>query len=289
MNPPPLPPRKPVDGSTDPSSTYAQLAPPLPLLCPPPLPPRASINAERPLMAQEIVDRSTDIQSNDVVNVYTIPSTTTLPSQAETAEQRPTQPEHRRTEPTPHQEPSRTPFSSTSEASVGTLPSRSAVKGSASIAQAEEVSHLEVSPLLVETMKEGRVEQNDGSIPLSATQDFRLNSAPSTPSRKLEGSNSEHHLRTRPSVEPQDPYIPLPVPPLPLILLLSIPMFLAYLRINFILLCGSFVGTWYIWADWKRKMIRRGEFGPEVDREKVKGLKPTWQGERHKEESVEWM
>jgi hypothetical protein len=282
MNPPALPSRKPVEGSTE-------LAPPLPLLHPPPLPPRASTSREKLSMEQRTVDYPTSTHIQNVPIIQAIPSTITQASQVEAVERRQTQPEQE-AHGTSAIEPYSTPFSSTSESSTGTSSSKSAAKGSPlQPVQQEEALHVELPSLPVDTGKIGRLEQKDGPIPLSATRDLISNTAPLLPSRKLGGTRSEHHPRTRPPVEPQDPYIPLPVPPLPLLLLLSIPLFLAYLRINLILLCGSFVGTWYIWADWKRKMIKRGEYGPEVDREKVKGLRTSWQGERHKEESVEWM
>jgi Ca2+-dependent lipid-binding protein len=79
------------------------------------------------------------------------------------------------------------------------------------------------------------------------------------------------------------------MPSLPVVLLLAIPITLAYLRVSFVTLLLGLLFSWYIWAEWKRKKTKRTDFGPEVDRAKAKGLNAKWEHEHYNEESVFWM
>lgn len=126
-------------------------------------------------------------------------------------------------------------------------------------------------------------------IPLSATTQMSSRPPPPPlPVRRPDDKFAKFH--TPPEVtDNQDPHIPLPLPSLPVVLLLTIPVTLAYFQIDLIGLILASLGSWYIWAEWKRKKLKRTEYGPEVDRDKVKGLKPRWQNERYKDESVNWM
>lgn len=136
-----------------------------------------------------------------------------------------------------------------------------------------------------------------GAIPLSATQHQDFLPSPSQPSRMEKRGTQQatvsggdatcveaHHAALE-----RQPYTPLPIPPAPLVLLMSFPVLLAYLRVNLTLFIIGSIVTWYAWANWKQRQARRYDFGPEWDQAKCKGVKPKWIQESYKGETVKWM
>ena len=127
------------------------------------------------------------------------------------------------------------------------------------------------------------------AIPLSATTQGRSAPPPIPAQVAANRASAKGPFTPAPLAPNQDPHIPLPMPSLPVVLLLPIPITLAYLRVSFLGMLLGLLVSWYIWAEWKRKKIKRTDFGPEVDRDRVKGLNPRWEHERYNEESVGWM
>ncbi|KAG7562247.1 hypothetical protein FFLO_02333 [Filobasidium floriforme] len=127
------------------------------------------------------------------------------------------------------------------------------------------------------------------AIPLSASTQNRSLPTPVPAQIAAKRAASKGPFTHAPLDPNQDPHIPLPMPSLPVVLLLAIPITLAYLRVSFVTLLLGLLFSWYIWAEWKRKKTKRTDFGPEVDRAKTKGLNAKWEHEHYNEESVFWM
>lgn len=145
------------------------------------------------------------------------------------------------------------------------------------------------TPASRRTQASAPVTPKSSAIPLSATTQGRKSTPPVSAEIAAKRASTKGPFTPAPLAPNQDPHIPLPMPSLPVVLLLPIPITLAYLRVSFITLILGLLFSWYIWAEWKRKKTKRTDFGPEVDRDRVKGLNAKWEHERYNEESVGWM
>jgi hypothetical protein len=311
--PPPLPTRKSENrpAALNLQATQPDLAPPLPVFAPPPLPPRKLVaeNARRTGLGEEEARASVQPEPAAVVA-----QTLTEPSYTQSVERQPetvVSPENPSATPPPSDTKHNSPDQGTiiaereyqQEVEARSSGSTHAEAGAQHDSVDQEVEVPREMPSVPEpSTASSRFSQDQGNdratrnlstrstpIPLSATTQMSSRPPPPPlPARRPDDKFAKFH--TPPEVtDNQDPHIPLPLPSLPVVLLLTIPVTLAYLQIDLIGLILASLGSWYIWAEWKRKKLKRTEYGPEVDRDKVKGLKPRWQMERYKDESVNWM
>jgi len=312
--PPPLPTRRSESrpAALDLQATQPDLAPPLPVFAPPPLPPRKFVaeDVARTDLGEEEARASVQSQLVEVTArpvtepSYTTPVVDRLPEtvvslQNLSAPAAPSGSQHRSQDEVPviaeedHQREVKAPSSSSTKAEAGAQHD----SDDQEVEVPREVPSVpEPSPAISRSSQDQgnersapNVSTRSTPIPLSATTQMSSRPPPPPlPARRPDDKFAKFH--TPPEVtDDQDPHIPLPLPSLPVVLLLAIPVTLAYFQIDLIGLILGSLGSWYIWAEWKRKKLKRTEYGPEVDRDKVKGLKPRWQNERYKDESVNWM
>jgi hypothetical protein len=293
--PPPLPARKLENQppALDFQATPSGLAPPLPVFAPPPLPPRnTGGNDQNHMEATGSQFQPPSLPADSLVQENLTSHENHVPPVPAEIELVPSESFQSQTHTTSRRENIGIDIGGSSNS--GENPQVSPVQ----TATVQPPTSLELSPVPEPEMSASTHRQTfpqsaspqNSPVPLSATT--QASSArpapPPLPARRPSDKFAKFH--TPPQVtDNQDPHIPLPLPSLPVVLLLIIPVTLAYFQISLIGLILACLGSWYIWAEWKRKKIKRTDFDPEVDRDRVKGLKPQWEHERYKDESVNWM
>jgi hypothetical protein len=303
--PPPLPQRKSERRLDMPDGQAVPLAPALPLMRPPPLPPRKSeaiaiAQAGVPIQLQENPldmrrEEAGEVQeqhaSERKVGASGIPPSVVIAVQDVPPVEVPEESlVHRQV----MQEESPMP-----DSAPASLHSRSASRSTDAPTQEVEVPSDETrnmpsvpepnTPASRRTQASRPNTPQSSTIPLSATTQTRSVPTPVPAQIAAKRAASKGPFTHAPMDPNQDPHIPLPMPSLPVVLLLALPITLAYLRVSFVTLFLGLLFSWYIWAEWKRKKTKRTDFGPEVDRAKTKGLNAKWEHEHYNEESVFWM